>query len=164
MRQPRVAAAGVLAVVLAAAIAVALSSGSAGGDRDTGVRWADRPAVVPAPGLPRDGIVTGRIRNDSLERLELDAEDLVVVDDRGRRFRTAGRYMTGFAHGLWPPGQQVAVGSEAERERLGEIATLEPGEAAPLTVAWSRPRGAGRPVRIELGGPVLAIPARRPRL
>ncbi len=164
MRQPRVAAAGVLAVALAVALVAVLSSGSADGDRDTGVRWADRPLVVPAPGLPRDGIVTGRVRNDSLERLELDAEDLVVVDDRGRRFRTAGRFMAGFAHGLWPPGREVAPGSEGERERLGEIATLEPGETAPLTAAWTRPRGAGRPVRIELGGAELRIPAERPDL
>jgi hypothetical protein len=104
------------------------------------------------------------VRNDTLERMELDARKLVVVDDRGRRWRTVGRYMTGYAHGLWPPGQEVAPGSAAERERLGEIARLEPGEQAPLTVAWSRPDGAGRAVRIELGGAALPLPAPRPDL
>ncbi len=72
--------------------------------------------------------------------------------------------MTGFAHGLWPPGQQVAVGSEPERERIGEIATLEPGQVAPLTVAWTKPPGGGRPVSIDLGGPTLPIPLQQPGL
>ena len=159
MSRSRIAAAAVLALAFAGVIAAA--AGSGGGEAGGGVlRWEGRPAVVPAPNLPRDGIVTGQVRNDTLRRVTLEAEDLVVVDERGRRLRTAGRFMTGFAHGLWPPGQQVAPGSEAERERIGEIATLEPGEAAPLTAAWTRPPGAGEPVRIELGGPALPIPAR----
>lgn len=161
MSQPRVAAACVLAVVLAGAIAAAVSSRE-GEANSAQMSWQGRPAVVPAPGLPRDAIVTGRIRNDTLRKVDLEAEKLVVVDDRGRRWRTSGRFMHGFAHGLWPPLQKVAVGSDAERERIGEIAKLNPGESAPLTVAWSRPPGAGRPVRIELGGPTLPIPTERP--
>jgi len=162
VRQPRVAAAVILAIVLAGAIAVAVGSRE---DRGAGaLAWEGAPEVFAAPGLPRDGILAGQVRNDTLERVRLEAADLVVVDDRGRRWRTAGRFMAGFAHGLWPPGQQVAAGSDAERERLGEIARLEPGETAPLTVAWTRPRGAGRPARIEVGGGRLAIPRGRAQL
>ncbi len=162
MSQPRIAAACVLAaVVLAGAIAAVVSSGEGEAD-GARVSWQGSPAVVPAPGLPSDGIVTGRIRNDAPREVDLEARDLVVIDDRGRRWRTSGRFMQGFAHGIWPPGQKVAVGSDAERERIGEIVKLNPGESAPLTVSWSRPPGAGRPVRIELGGPTLPIPAKRP--
>ena len=161
MRQPRVLAAVVVAIALGGAIVAAGGSGEERSAGD-GLGWQGRPLLVSPPNLPRDGIVTGQVRNETLRKMRLDASELVVVDDRGRRWRTSGRFLAGFAHGLWPPGQQVAVGSDAERERVGEIATLEPGEAAPLTVAWRRPRGGGRPVRIELGRLMLPVPAAAP--
>jgi len=165
VRPAPVAAALVLAIALAGAISAAMLVNK--GHREAGgadLHWAGQPALVPARGLPDDAIATGRIRNDTPREVDLMAADLVVVDDRGRRWRTSGRFMQGFAHGLWPPSQKVAVGSDAERERIGEIAKLDPGESAPLTVAWSKPPGAGRPVRIELGGRTLSIPAKSPSL
>jgi hypothetical protein len=149
-----------VAVALAAAIAAVVVSGE-GDEAGGGIRWQAEPELISPPTLPRDGIVTGRVRNDSLRKLRLEADDLVVVDDRGRKWRTSGRFLSGFAHGLWPPGQEVARGSVSERERLGVIADLDPGEQVPLTVAWRRPRGGGRPVRIQLDRLTLPIPARR---
>lgn len=162
MRRPRVAAALILTIALAGAIVVAVSSPGGGSADVPRLGWVRPPVVVSAPNLPRDAILTGRVRNNTPRDLELEADDLVVVDDRGRRWRTSGRYMQGFAHGLWPPGGRVANRSDGERERLGEITKLKPGESAPLTVAWSRPPGGGRAVRIELGGPELTIPRPRP--
>jgi len=161
--QPRVVAALVLTALLAGGIAFVAGSGDDGGRAGDSPRvgWQGKPEVVSASNLPRDAIVFGRIRNNTLRPLDLEASDLVVVDDRGRRWRTSGRYMQGFAHGLWPPGGKVTNRSDGERERLGEIAKLDPGETAPLTLAWTKPRGAGRAVRIELGGPSLPVPAEK---
>lgn len=160
MRQPRVLAALLVAVALAGTIAVVSKVGSAGeraGDIPR-VGWAGEPEIASNGNLPRDAIAFGRVRNNTLRAIDLEARDLVVVDDKGRRWRTSGRFMQGFAHGLWPPGGKVQNRSDFERERLGEIAKLDPGETAPLTVGWTRPPGAGKPVRIELGGPTLPIP------
>ncbi len=160
MRRPRVVVAALTAIVVAGAIGV-VAGGRDGGGSGGGLRWEGEPEIVLQRSLPRDAIVTGRVRNDTLRKLRLEADDLVVVDDRGRRWQTSGRFLSGFAHGLWPPGQEVAPGSVAERERLGEIADLDPGEQVPLTVAWRRPRGGGRPVRIQLDRLALPIPAGR---
>ena len=160
--QPRVLAAILLAVVLAGTVAVVAKNGSGERAGDVpSVGWAGEPELTTPSNLPRDAIAHGRIRNNTLRPLDLEARDLVVVDDKGRRWRTSGRFMQGFAHGLWPPGGEVQNRSDFERERLGEIAKLDPGETAPLTVAWTKPPGAGRAVRIELGGPKLTIPKRR---
>ena len=162
MRQPRVLAAILLAVVLAGTIAVAATTGSGERAGDVArVGWAGEPEITTSSNLPRDAIAFGRVRNNTLRPLDLEARDLVVIDDKGGRWKTSGRFMQGFAHGLWPPGGKIQNRSDFERERLGEIAKLDPGETAPLTVAWTKPPGAGRAVRIELGGPKLTIPTRR---
>ena len=113
--------------------------------------------MVRHPELPGDVLVTARVRNESGEELRLDAADVRVVGSDGRPIRAAATFAAGYSHSLYPPRDAPRETPRAEAERLGRAATVAPGDAVPLTVAWHRPRGA-QAARIELGGEELALP------
>lgn len=142
----------------AALLAAALLAGCGGGDEDgPAVAWEGQPRVVRHPEIPGDVLVTARVRNESDAELRLDASDIRVVDSSGRPIRAAATFAAGYSHSLYPPRDAPRETPRAESERLGQAATVAPGEAVPLTVAWHRPRG-GQAARIEVGGEELALP------
>lgn len=144
------------AAALIAAASLAACGGS-GDDSGPAVAWEGRPQVVRHPEIPGDVLVTARVRNESDSELRLDAADVRVVGSDGRPIRAAATFAAGYSHSLYPPRDAPRETPRAESERLGRAATVAPGEAVPLTVAWHRPR-AGRAVRIELGGEELPLP------
>jgi hypothetical protein len=130
------------AVALAAATALAGLILLVGGDSEApagragSLIWAQEPKLLLPPDLPRDRILYGQVRNDSLRDLRLRADDLRVLDGAGRALKSDGRFLQAYAHGLYgafPTGRDIG---DYERRRLGVILTLKPGRTAPLTVAW----------------------------
>ncbi len=119
--------------------------------------WKGDPQLIRVPELPRDGIVSGRVRNASLRPVELAVDRIQVVDADGRRLRTSARFLEGFAHGLYPASMDVK-GSKFERTRLGQLATIKPGQDLPLTVSWRVPSGRSEPVEVRFGGGSLSLP------
>ena len=132
----RVAAAlAVLAVLTGAAL---LATGGRDHDRGRpgGLVWAARPRIVAPPSLPGDRVLYGQVRNDGARTLELTASRLRVLDAAGHALAANGRLLQAYAPGA------------------GRALALEPGDTAPLTVAW---RGAGAR-RVTIGGVGLPIP------
>ena len=121
--------------------------------------------------LPRDRVLVGTVRNDSLRRLTLEAKDVRAVDEDGAALKGDATFIRGYVHPLYPPTRPPAGGlPESELERLGRRVRLEPGthavergvapgpgrEAARADriqrrLAASSPRAEPRPARI--GGP-----------
>ena len=148
----------------ALALALLLALGGCGGGADAqsgGLVWDREPRVTKPPNLPRDRVLSGEVRNDSLERVDLEARDLRVVDAEGRRLPGNAAFLRTFVHGLFPPTREPGGGVPAgERLRTGEIARILPDRKVPLTVAWRVPPGREAPVRIDYGRGSLPIPAR----
>src|SRR4051794_31599772 len=115
------------AVTLAAALAVAgivllVAGGGHGPGPDAAppaLAWAAPPRLVAPPGLPRDRVLFGQVRNPGRRALRLRAGDLRVLDRAGRALPATARFLQAYAPG--PRGTAV---------------TLAPGRAVPLTVAW----------------------------
>jgi hypothetical protein len=149
----------VLGAVTAAAVAVALSGeGSAPGAAPSGgLEWAKPPLAFEAPGNPRDRIVSGTVRNDSLQPVEVEARDIRVVGADGRPRQAAGIFLNTFVRGIYSAGRTDQA-SAFERIRTGRLARLGPGQTRPLTVSWRTPPGAGRAERIDYGAGSLPIP------
>lgn len=154
----------VAALATAAAVLLPLIGG---GDDGTPARpagsaigWQGKPLSIDVPALPRDHIVTGRLVNRSLRAAELDVEQVRLFDPRGRALRSTARFSAQFAHGLYPPDSSENGGktSDFERRRLGEIATLRPGQTIPVTLSWRVPAGAAPPVTVDLGPATLRLP------
>ena len=119
--------------------------------------WKEKPLLIRVPELPRDRIVTGRVRNTSLRPVDLEADRIEVVDAQGRRVQSTARFLQGFVHGLYPASMRVK-GSKFERTRLGQLATVKPGQDLPLTLSWRVPEGRSEPVEARVGGGSLALP------
>ena len=135
------------------------SAGCGGGGEDAGeLRWQGRPLVFRAEGLPGDRILSGRLRNESLRRLDLEARELTLVDSDGHRLRTNALFLTGFVHGLYPPTREPGKVPDSELLRTGRIARILPGKSTPVTVSWRIPAGQRRPVRLEYPGGTLPVP------
>ncbi len=119
--------------------------------------WKGKPQLILVPELPRDRILTGRVRNTSLRAVDLAADRIEIVDARGRPLRSTARFLQGFVHGLysWSAGVK---GSKFERTRLGQIATIKPGQDLPLTLSWRLPATGPEPVEVRFGGGSLALP------
>ena len=49
-------------------------------------------------------------------------------------------------------------GSKFERRRSGQIATIKPGQAVPLTLSWRVPAGGSDPVEVRFDGGSLSLP------
>jgi hypothetical protein len=145
-----------------AAIATVVTVGCGGGEGDVGgLVWTRAPRVFRAPDLPRDRILTGIVRNDSLRTIAVEARDVRVVDAGGDELRSDTTFVRGYLHGLYPPMRPPPGGlPEAERLRVGHAVKLRPGEATRLSVAWRLPNAAARAARIEWGAGSLAVPGR----
>ena len=152
----------VAAVALVAAAAIltpALLAGSAGGEA-TSLEWQGKVEVFDS-GVKTDEILYSKVRNSSLRDVDLDVEDVKVYGKDGEPVQASVRFLAAFAHGIFPWSQKPDPLGDFERRRMGEIATLKPGQAVPITLAWRVPKGAPRPARVDLGPAELKIPAAR---
>jgi hypothetical protein len=154
----RAGRAGALAAVGALMLLGAAACGGDDGNGDGPLRWAGTPRVFTPQTLPRDRVLSGRIRNDSLERVDLRAQDLKLVDRRGRRIAASITFLAGFVHGLYPPTREPRRLPDSELLRTGRIARILPGKLAPITASWRTRPGRGRPSRIDYGRGSLPVP------
>lgn len=156
------------AAVCAAALLLSGCGGSNGGDTAYGeLSWVEEPLVFAPERLPDDRVLIGRVRNDSLEPLVIEATAVRVEDSAGNPLEGSAQFAAGFAHGLYGAFQQPAPLPPEELARLGRVVRLEAGEESPLSVAFRTDRGTEAPLRIEYGGGALPVPdrveSRRPR-
>jgi hypothetical protein len=114
-----------------------------------GVAWASAPRLLRRPLLPHDRIVVGEIVNTTDAPVELEASRLRVLW-RGHALRSDAVFLSHFMHRLWPFNKGPSVRPLVEQYRTGVRARIEPGERAPLTVAW-RSRAGHRPARLTTG-------------
>jgi hypothetical protein len=146
---------------LAAVVTVTLLLAGCGGDdgpqRDP-LAFHDTPIVIVPAMLKQDRILRADVRNDTDEDLRVQAADIKVYDDRGRRLKAAVTFAAGYLHSLYPPTRGPAQLPDYELERLGRIAKIEPGKTAELTVAWTEPKGRHTAARIDYGQGSLSIP------
>lgn len=143
-----------------AALAIALAGVGfgCGGDEDVGsgdLVWTKKPRVFTNPNLPDDRIVTGTVRNDSFERIDLVARELELQTDDGDEVDAAAIFAQTFIRGVFPQnrGEDIPPGEEL---RIGLRARLQPGNTAPLTVSWRQEQG--RPAIIQYGSGSLPLP------
>jgi hypothetical protein len=116
-----------------------------------------RPQLIRVAELPEDRILTGRVRNTSLRPVDLSVDRIEIVDARGQRLRSTARFLQTFAHGLYPPSMHVK-GGKLERTRIGQIATVKPGQDLPLTLSWRLASSTAQPLEVRFGGGSLALP------
>jgi hypothetical protein len=149
----------------AASIAVAfVVAGCGGGDRgdsnaSSPLAWDGSPKAFQPRGLPRDGVVLGKVRNTTKRTLHFEAASLFVRDAGGRRLRSSAAFTETYAHGLFGALQQPGHLPQTELRRLGKIIDLPPGESAPFYAAWRLASGSRAPVRVDYGSGTLAVPA-----
>jgi hypothetical protein len=132
-----------------------------GGDDEGGpnpLAWKKDPNVIVPPKLPGDRILRGEVTNGSLKRVVVEAKDLRVLDAEGRRVEATATFLSSYVHSIYPPTNRPNPYPEAERERLGQLARIEPGQSAPLTVSWHEPKGPRTAVKIDYGSGSLPIP------
>jgi hypothetical protein len=149
-------------LLLAGVGALLLVGGGKGGapqaaTGDAQLQWKTKPSLIMVPALPNDRILTGLVRNTSLRAVDLTASRARIVDAKGRSLRATAAFSQHFAHGLYPWSWHVK-GSKLERSRLGRIATIKPGQAAPLTLSWRVPDAGSEPVEVRFDGGSLALP------
>ena len=155
----------VATVVAVGGVAIVMVSRAGGDEQDKSfghVTWDQPPRVFQVATLPRDRILTGRLRNDSLKEIVLKARggDVKLVDAEGRPVEHTVLFADGYSRDIYPP-RDGRVPPEADQERLGLRAKIKPGESRPITLSW-RVRRAGRvPVRMEFPGGVLSLPKQR---
>jgi hypothetical protein len=147
------------AFALTAALPLACSNDAGKGVGD--LVWAGPPQVYRQATLPRDRVLVGRIRNDSLREVKIAATDVRAVDEDGNALRGNATFVRGYIHALYPPTRPPPGGlPESELERTGRELRLQPGKTAPLSVAWRLSPGSEAPVRIDYGTGSLPIPGR----
>lgn len=147
--------------VAAALITVALVGAGCGGDDEPAknpLTFFDTPTVIVPAMLKGDRILRGEVRNDTDKELRVEAADVKLYDNRGRRLKAAVTFAPGYLHSLYPPTRGPAQLPDYELERLGRIAKIKPGKTAELTVAWTEPRGRRTAARIDYGQGFLSIP------
>ena len=146
--------------VLVAAVAAVVPLACGGGDTGDLV-WTDEPSILRQETLPRDRVLNGFVRNDSLRRITIEAKDVRAVDEDGKALRGQATFIRSYIHPLYPPTRPPSGGlPDSERIRLGQLVRLEPGKQTHLSVAWRLARGAKPPVRIDYGFGSLSIPGR----
>lgn len=149
------------ASLIAAVAAIALVAGCAGDDgrpaKDP-LAWFDTPTVIVHPTLEDDRVLKAEVRNDTEDKVRIDASDIRVYDDRGRRLKASATFAEGYLHSLYPPTRGPASLPDSELERLGKLAEIGPGDNATLTVSWREPGGRHTAARISYGEGSLTIP------
>jgi hypothetical protein len=149
-----------LTVASLAALALAAVTGCGNGaDDDPRASWDGAPAVAPHPEIPTDRIATGRIRNEGADELRLSVADARALDVHGTPVRATIRFAAGVTHSLYPPRDAPHENPRQQQERLGDAATIEPGQSAPLTVAWHAGTRDRVPVRVDLGPVDVPLPS-----
>ena len=124
---------------------------SQGGGRD--LVWTAKPSVIESSEVRGARILMGRVRNDSLRRIELRSRDLRMLDAGGERVKASFGFVGAYVRPDQPRNRLEEGLPDVERRRVGLILTLEPGDAAPLTASWVH----GRPERIDYGKGSLPI-------
>ena len=144
----------------AALAAVALAGCGGGDDEERSARgslvWDGEPQLVRQETLPDDRILSGRVRNDGLKPVELEAADIRLLDGEGRELEGNAIFLQAYLHRLDPPTREGQL-SEEERRRTGLAARIEPEQSVPLTVAW-REKGGRRAARVDTGEGSLPVP------
>jgi hypothetical protein len=153
------------ALVLGATLALSAALPIACSDDDgTGVGdlvWETPPKVYREATLPRDRVLVGSVRNDSLRPMKVVATDVHAVDEDGNALRGNATFIRGYIHALYPPTRPPPGGlPDSELERTGRQVRLQPGKTAPLSVAWRLAPDSKGPVRIDYRAGWLPIPAR----
>ncbi len=143
----------VAAVTAAAALVV-----GCGGVAKEPLAWQGTPVAYRPPNLPTDRVLLAKVRNTSQKPVLLDASKLVVRDAQDKILRSSGRYVAGYAHGIYGAFQKPDPLPPDELKRLGLLITLPPGKTAPIEVAWRLERGSVQPARVEYGRGSLPLP------
>jgi hypothetical protein len=154
-------------LLLLAGVGVLLLLGDEGGSKTNGsaaaavgpvrLAWRDAPQLIRVAALPDDRILTGHVRNTSLRPVDVSVDRIEIVDSRGKRLKSTARFLQAFAHGLYPSSMNFK-GGKFERTRLGQIATIKPGQALPLTLSWRLTAATTQPLKVRFGGGSLALP------
>jgi hypothetical protein len=118
-------------------LGIAIAAGCGGGE-DTGTGdlvWDARPRVFTNPRLPDDRVLTGVVRNDTLEPVDLVAKDLVVRASDGDELESAAIFAPTFIRSVFPQnrGSEIPI---PEQIRIGLRTRLQPGQTVPVTVSW----------------------------
>jgi hypothetical protein len=153
----RLTAAVALAVALVIGLVLAVAGGADGGD-ESRLAWKGKVELIDST-IGTDRILYGKVENTSLREIDLDAKAIKVFDAEGREVYSAARFLAAFAHGLYPWSMRDEMG-DGEKRRIGEIATLKPGQAIPITLSWRVEKGGEQPVRADFGPAEIAIPKR----
>jgi hypothetical protein len=124
---------------------------------DAQLQWKSKPNLILVPSMPRDRILTGKVRNASLRAVGLESERVQILDAAGHRLKATALFAQHFSHGLYPWSMHVK-GSKFERRRTGKIATIKPGQDVPLTLSWRVGAGGSEPVEVRFDGGSLALP------
>ena len=155
------------AAALAAAASIAALAGCGGGsskgatgDGRPPLAWKAPPQAYRPADLPNDRVVLAAVRNVSDKPVQLDAAKLVVRDADGHVLRSSGRYIAGYAHGLYGAFQKPDPLPPDELKRMGIRITLQPGRTAPVYVAWRLGSGSRGPATVDLGPARLKLPSK----
>jgi hypothetical protein len=144
---------------LAAALIAAGLAGCGDSPSSSSVAWEGKPIVVRQPELPADTIVSGKIVNKGADPVRLEASEVRLVSADGHAVQSSVRFAVGITHQLYPPREGPKEGEpEFLRERLGEVAIVEPGESTPLVVSWRLQPGEAAPTEVDLGATSLTLP------
>lgn len=84
-----------LATALAAVAPLDCGGDDGGGTGD--LVWVRQPVVVKQETLPRDRVLVGKVRNDSLRRVVLDAKDVRALDEDGKALRANATFILGIS-------------------------------------------------------------------
>jgi hypothetical protein len=155
------AALATIALLVAALALTGSRSGERGGaaaaDSSGPLVWNGKPRIYGAPGMPRDRVLTGVVRNDSVRVAEVEARDIAVFAEDGDRLKSAAIFLGSFSRGLYA-GSRLDQASDIERRRTGRLLRIGPGGEQPLTVSWRTLPGGERAERIEYGSGSLPVP------
>jgi len=142
--------------VALAVLALAIAGCSGGGDNGAPLAWQEPPRLITTPTHAR--VLIGRVTNGSGDELVLKAAGLRLVDSEGRRVPASAVFLASFVKSNFPHNKGALNIPEEEQLRLGELAKIEPGGSAPLTVSWREPPGPRTAARVEYGRGSLPVP------
>jgi hypothetical protein len=141
--------------------ALGLAACDGGSGRTGSLAWSDGgPSAYRPADLPRDHVVGGKVRNDSLRQLQVLASDVRLRDARGDVVKGVARFTFTPGHSLYPPTRVASI-PFAEQLRMGIRVRMNPGDEVPLMVAWRDRPGAAQPVSVDYGQGTLPIDAAR---